>query len=57
MISFDKLTVKAHEAVLAEQKIAGRLDHQQIEPLHLLAALAGQQDGILPPLMARLAAC
>jgi ATP-dependent Clp protease ATP-binding subunit ClpB len=54
MIRFDKLTVKAQEAVQSAQDIAGRHDHQQIEPMHLLAALVAQQDGIVPPLLARL---
>src|SRR5215472_7213839 len=54
MIRFDKLTLKAQEAVQSAQDIAARHDHQQIEPLHLLAALAAQQDGVVPPLLARL---
>ena len=44
---FDKLTVKAQDALQAEQKLAAERGHQQIEPLHLLAALAAQQDGIV----------
>src|SRR6202022_1980326 len=31
-------------------------DHQKVEPLHLLAALVEQQDGIVPPLLSRLGA-
>jgi ATP-dependent Clp protease ATP-binding subunit ClpB len=54
MIRFDKLTLKAQEAVQSAQEIAARHDHQQIEPLHLLAALVAQQDGIVPPLLSRL---
>ncbi len=54
MIRFDKLTVKAQEALQAAQEIAARHDQQQIEPLHLLAALLEQTDGVVPPLMARL---
>jgi len=34
MIRFDKLTLKAQEAVQTAQDIAARHDHQQIEPLH-----------------------
>src|SRR3981081_3110367 len=54
MFRFDKLTLKAQEAVQSAQEIAARHDHQQVEPLHLLAALVEQQDGIVPPLLSRL---
>jgi len=54
MMRFDKLTVKAQEALHEAQEIAGRHDQQQIEPMHLLAALVGQADGVVLPLMARL---
>ncbi len=54
MIRFDKLTIKAQEALQAAQEVAARHDQQQIEPLHLLAALIERPDGVVPPLMARL---
>ncbi len=54
MIRFDKLTVKAQEALQAAQEIGVRHDQQQIEPLHLLAALVEQRDGVVPPLLGRL---
>src|SRR5258708_1286949 len=54
MVRSDKLTVKAQEALQEAQKLAGRHEHQQIEPLHLLGALVGQRDGVVPPLLARL---
>ncbi len=54
MLRFDKFTVKAQEAVQAAQEVAARNQHQQIEPLHLLAALLGQKEGIVPPLLAKL---
>ena len=54
MIRFDKLTLKAQEAVQSAQDIAARHDNQQVEPLHLLGALVAQHDGIVPPLLARL---
>ncbi|HEV2521465.1 MAG TPA: ATP-dependent chaperone ClpB [Candidatus Acidoferrales bacterium] len=54
MIRFDKLTLKAQEAVQSAQDIAARHDNQQIEPVHLLGALVAQTDGIVPPLLARL---
>src|SRR5262249_60882304 len=51
---FDKLTVKAQEAVQAAQALADRESHQQVEPEHLLAALLQQQDGIVGPLLGKL---
>ena len=54
MLRFEKLTVKAQQAVESAQEIAARNENQQIEPLHLLASLAAQPDGVVPPLLARL---
>ncbi|HZP32778.1 MAG TPA: ATP-dependent chaperone ClpB [Candidatus Acidoferrales bacterium] len=54
MLRYDKLTVKAQEALQHAQDIASKAGQQQIEPLHLLAALVGQQDGVVPPLLNRL---
>ncbi len=54
MLRFDKMTVKAQEALQSAQEIAGRDENQQVEPIHLLAALAAQTDGVVPPLLARL---
>ncbi len=54
MLRFEKMTVKAQEAVQAAQEVAARHENQQIEPIHLLAALVAQADGVVPPLLARL---
>ena len=54
MLRFDKMTVKAQEALQEAQEVAARHEHQQIEPLHLLSALVAQPDGVVPPLLARL---
>jgi len=54
MLRFDKMTVKAQEALQEAQEIAGRHENQAVEPIHLLAALVQQQDGVVPPLLARL---
>jgi len=54
MLRFDKMTVKAQEAVEESQEIAARHENQSIEPLHLLVALVEQKDGVVPPLLARL---
>src|SRR5271168_92170 len=51
---FDKLTVKAQEAMQAAQEMCARSGQQQIEPLHLLWALIAQGDGVVPPLLEKL---
>src|SRR5579863_6915045 len=54
MLRFDKMTVKAQEAVQQANDVAARHENQQIEPVHLLKALVSQTDGVVPPLLARL---
>lgn len=48
------MTVKAQEALQDANEAAARHENQQIEPVHLLAALVSQTDGVVPPLLARL---
>ncbi|HEX3544441.1 MAG TPA: ATP-dependent chaperone ClpB [Candidatus Acidoferrum sp.] len=54
MLRFEKLTVKAQEAVQAAQEVAAAHENQQVEPLHLLAALVAQEGGVVPPLVTKL---
>jgi len=54
MLRFEKMTVKAQVAVQSAREVAARHENQQIEPVHLLAALVSQADGVVPPLLARL---
>ncbi len=54
MLRYDKLTVKAQEALQAAQDVAEQHGQQQLEPVHLLAALVAQRDGVVPPLLSRL---
>jgi ATP-dependent Clp protease ATP-binding subunit ClpB len=54
MLRFDKMTVKAQEALQQANEVAARHENQQIEPVHLLEALVEQTDGVVPPLLARL---
>ena len=53
---FDKLTVKAQEAVQAAQSLADQGNHQALEPEHVLLALVEQQEGVVGPLLAKLGA-
>jgi len=54
MLQFEKMTVKAQEALRQAQEVAARHENQEIQPVHLLEALVAQQDGVVPPLLARL---
>jgi len=51
---FDKLTLKAQEALQEAQSLAEKHEHQQIEPEHLLLALLQQSEGIIPQAMQKL---
>jgi len=53
---FDKLTIKAQEAVQQAQEIAADAGNPQIEPLHLLSALVDEGDGVVQPLLDRVGA-
>jgi ATP-dependent Clp protease ATP-binding subunit ClpB len=52
----DKLTIKAHEALQSAEGLASKSEHQTLEPLHLLAALLRESEGIVSPLLAKLGA-
>jgi len=54
MVRFEKLTVKAQEALQDAHEVAARHENQEITPLHLLSSLVGQADGVVSPLLARL---
>ena len=53
-IRFDKLTIKAQEALRTAEERAAHLHHQALTPLHLLAALLAQPEGIVAPLLQKL---
>src|SRR5271155_2514839 len=54
MVRMDKSTIKAREAITEAQEQAAANGQQQIEPLHLLAALAAQKEGVVAPLLGKL---
>ena len=53
-MNLSKYTEKAREAVAAALDRAREARNPQLEPEHLLVALAGQRDGIVPELLRRL---
>jgi len=53
---FDKLTLKAQEAVQAAQSVAERYSHQSVDVEHLLCGLIEQREGIVAPILQKLEA-
>ncbi|GHV93707.1 chaperone protein ClpB [Spirochaetia bacterium] len=54
-MDYEKLTIKAQEALNAASGIAQKEDHSQVETEHLLLALLRQEDGIVRPIIERIA--
>ena len=55
-MDYEKLTIKAQEALNEASAIAQRNDHAQVEVEHLLLALLNQEDGIVAPIIERIGA-
>ena len=51
----DKFTIKSQEALGEAQRLADSMGHQQVEGEHLLLALVGQADGVVAPILQKLA--
>ncbi len=54
--NLDRYTNKAQEAILKAQTLATDYGHTAIEPLHLLTALVGQKEGVVPEVIAKIGA-
>jgi len=54
-MKLDKFTQKSQEAIVQAQQIASDLNHQTIEPAHLLLALIRQEDGIVSVIVTKVA--
>ncbi|HEX8797868.1 MAG TPA: AAA family ATPase, partial [Terriglobales bacterium] len=52
-IRWDKLTVKAQEAIQRANDIASEHGNPELQPVHILAALLEDHEGIVPPLLER----
>ncbi|RMF84680.1 MAG: ATP-dependent chaperone ClpB, partial [Nitrospirae bacterium] len=50
-MNLERYTHKAQEALQLAQTVAARHRHQQLKPIHLLAALLEQEEGLAPKLM------
>src|ERR1700759_178010 len=52
-IRWDKLTVKAQEAMQRANDIASEHGNPELQPVHILAALVEDHEGIVAPLLER----
>ena len=53
-IRWDKFTVKAQEAVQRASQLASEHGNPELQPMHLLAALLEDKDGIVPPVLEKI---
>lgn len=51
---FEKLTLKAQEAVVRAQELAGEKANPEMAPLHLLGGLLAEKEGVVKPLFTRI---
>src|SRR6186713_1778128 len=51
---FDKLTIKAQEAVAAAQSLATERGNSEIDSLHLLFTLIDEEEGLVRPLLEKI---
>ena len=54
-MNLDKFTQKSQEAILQAQELARDLNHQAVEPAHLLMSLLRQDEGVVPAIVTRVA--
>ena len=54
-MDLNKFTQKAQQAILQSQQLASNLQHQSIEPTHLLLALLNQEQGVVPAIVTKVA--
>lgn len=50
----DKLTIKVQEAINESQMIAVRHNHQEVDAIHIFAALLSQDDGLIPNIFGKM---
>jgi ATP-dependent Clp protease ATP-binding subunit ClpB len=55
-IRWDKLTLKAQEAVQRANDIAAEHGNPELQPVHLLLALVEDREGIVPPVLEKIGA-
>src|SRR6185437_9650442 len=53
-MQMEKLTIKSQEALQEAQRIAHGYSHQEIDGEHLMLALIGQTDSLIPDLLEKI---
>src|SRR5512137_1904399 len=53
-MQMDRLTIKSQEALQEAQRIAQSFSHQEIDGEHLLLAMIGQSDSLIPELLEKI---
>src|SRR5215475_4666535 len=53
-IRWDKFTVKAQEAVQRANSLASDHGNPELQPVHILAALLEDKEGIVPPVLEKI---
>ncbi len=53
-IRWDKFTVKAQEAVQRASQLASEHGNPELQPIHILAALLEDKEGIVPPVLEKI---
>ena len=53
-MDLNRFTEKAQQAIVNAQSLAEEANHSQVEPMHLLAALLAQQEGVVPQVVGQL---
>jgi ATP-dependent Clp protease ATP-binding subunit ClpB len=54
-MDLNKFTQKAQQALIQSQQLASDLNHQTIDPAHLLMALLNQDQGVVPAIVTKVA--
>jgi len=54
-MDLNKLTQKAQDAIINAQSLARELNHQAVEPAHMLLALVNQTESLVPTLITQVA--
>jgi ATP-dependent Clp protease ATP-binding subunit ClpB len=52
----DKLTLKAQETLQSSQQMAERMNHQQIEPEHMIRCILEQTEGVVSSILGKIGA-
>src|SRR4051794_4308162 len=53
---FDRFTIRGQEAVQEAIGVAEKMQNQQVEPEHLLAAMLEQKEGVVRPIFGKIGA-